>query len=243
MNLPEPHQASKEEIMHTLNHLHGLLINLPKGLPTGFKYDMFKSFSLDPDLLDKTGDEVAAMHEQLKSVFGWSTRTTGDGILNISKWGTGIQAIQPILAEFFAKYLENAVTVLFSNWSLWCPTGTGKPYPHHQNALDWNITFLTPILTLLIFTFSLLKTNIHRLLITLVKNGWETMSFFTSVRYLATISHEALTQASGFMSFLPLWATGNMVTFHFPSPHHLFAIEHYLISPALSPSVISWKFD
>ena len=85
MNLPEPHQASKEEIMHTLNHLSGLLINLPKGLPTGSKYNTFKSFSLDPDLLDKTGDEVAAMGEQLKSVFGWSIQTTGDGILNISE--------------------------------------------------------------------------------------------------------------------------------------------------------------
>ena len=134
MNLTEPHQVSKEEITHTLNHLHGLPINLLKRLPTGFKYDTFKSFSLDPDLLDKTRDKVAAMGEQLKTVFGWSTQTTGDGILNISEQGTRIQAIQPILAEFFAKYPENAV--LFSNWSLWCPTGTGKPYPHHQNALD-----------------------------------------------------------------------------------------------------------
>ena len=42
MNLPEPHRASKEEITHTLNHLCRLLINLPKGLPTGSKYQIIQ---------------------------------------------------------------------------------------------------------------------------------------------------------------------------------------------------------
>ena len=47
INLPEPHRASNEEITLVLNHLHGLLFNLPKELPMGSKYEVFKSLSLD----------------------------------------------------------------------------------------------------------------------------------------------------------------------------------------------------
>ena len=136
MNLPKPYQASKEQITHTLNYLHGLLINLHKGLPIGSKYNAFKSFRLDPDLLDKTGDEVAAMGEQLESVFGWSTQTTGDGILNISQQGTGIQAIQPILAEFFAKYPENAV---LKKWIIDMTRGAEKTFTNHGLDVSCNV--------------------------------------------------------------------------------------------------------
>ena len=163
MNLPEPHQASKEQIAHTLNHLCGLLINLPKGLPIGSKYDAFKSFRLDPNLLNKTRDEVAAMGEQLESVFGWSTWTTGDGILNISKWGTGIQAIQPILAEFFEKYLENAV---LKKWIIDMTHGAEKAFTNHGLDVSCNTYCAKQLMNLLNWALYRSQTSLSKLWLT-----------------------------------------------------------------------------
>ena len=41
------------------------------------------AFELDPDIMEKTGDEVATLGEQLESVFGWKTRTSDDGVIPI----------------------------------------------------------------------------------------------------------------------------------------------------------------
>ena len=48
---------------------------------------VFLSFRIDPDLLELTGCEVSALSEQLKKVFGWNARTTGDGIVPITRHG------------------------------------------------------------------------------------------------------------------------------------------------------------
>jgi len=54
-----------------------LLSNLPAQLPStdgpSSQYGAFLSFDLDTDILDKTGDEVATLGEQLEHIFGWKT--------------------------------------------------------------------------------------------------------------------------------------------------------------------------
>ena len=60
--------------------------NLPVALPlhdeaTKSIYGMFLHFTLDPETLEKTGDEVGTFSEQMKAIFGWKTRSTGDGII------------------------------------------------------------------------------------------------------------------------------------------------------------------
>ena len=40
-------------------------------------------FVLDPDWMEKTECEVATLSEMLKKVFGWSAKTTGDGIVEL----------------------------------------------------------------------------------------------------------------------------------------------------------------
>lgn len=102
MILPEPQKAFREEISLVLNHLHGLLANLPEELPSSedspglvsqvSQYEKFKSFSLNPQLLERTGDEVATLGEQLESIFGWTARTSGDGVIVISERGWPLSA-------------------------------------------------------------------------------------------------------------------------------------------------------
>jgi hypothetical protein len=67
------------------------------------------NFSLDKDILEKTGDEVATLGEQLEHVFGWQLRTTGDGVIPIVEHGPAICALHPILEEYSAKYPNNNV--------------------------------------------------------------------------------------------------------------------------------------
>ena len=54
-------------------------MNLPSELPLrdafNSKYSTFLNFNLDPEILDKTRDEVATLGEQLEHIFGWQTRT------------------------------------------------------------------------------------------------------------------------------------------------------------------------
>ena len=83
--------------------------NLPPTLPllNVSRYDTFLTFDLDPEILDKTSDEVATLGEQLEYIFGSKSRTSGDGIIAILERGKGICALQPILKEFHEKYPEN----------------------------------------------------------------------------------------------------------------------------------------
>lgn len=50
----------------------------------------FGTFQIDRGLLERiehTEDEVGAINETFKRIFGWKTRTTGDGILEIKERG------------------------------------------------------------------------------------------------------------------------------------------------------------
>ena len=81
MGLPSSaDNISHEQVVAVLAHLHFLLANLPKQLPTAdgpdSRYGAFLSFALDPEILEKTGDEVATLGEQLESIFGWKARTS-----------------------------------------------------------------------------------------------------------------------------------------------------------------------
>jgi hypothetical protein len=93
MSLPQQHRDvesfSREEFSEVLDRLKNLLTNLPSLLPSGdgpdSLYSAFLSFSLDSEILDKTGDEVATPGEQPEHIFGWKTRSSGDGIIQIRK--------------------------------------------------------------------------------------------------------------------------------------------------------------
>lgn len=89
MALPAPESLSSIEFPQFLTYLRTLLRDPPIGLPVGnspfSKYYSFMSFQIDEELLDRTGTEIGALNEQLKVVFGWMTRTSGDQILSIEE--------------------------------------------------------------------------------------------------------------------------------------------------------------
>ncbi len=91
-----------------LDRLKPLLENLPRQLPIKSAADSafapFLFFQIDSDLLEKTGYEVSALSEQLKRVFGWQARTTGDGIITIAERGPAVCALYKVLSEFWEHY-------------------------------------------------------------------------------------------------------------------------------------------
>ena len=111
--VPLATETSPEEFKTVLACLEYLLANLLEQLPSSdsffSRYSMFLLFTLDLDILEKTGDEIATLGEQLEGVFGWNARTSGDGIIPILERGKAICALHPILKEYHEKFPDNNV--------------------------------------------------------------------------------------------------------------------------------------
>jgi hypothetical protein len=110
-----------------------LLINhLPDQLPekknSESKYAGFLSFALDPDILERTGCEVATLGEQMERVFGWKARTEGDGIIPIDERGPALAALVDILEEFFERHSANNV---LKKWIVGILKGLEKVFALH----------------------------------------------------------------------------------------------------------------
>ncbi|TRM58371.1 ribonuclease H-like domain-containing protein [Schizophyllum amplum] len=127
----------------TVHQLALLIDHLPPSLPcydgADSHYATFLDFSLDPDLLDKTGDEVGAINEQLKRVFGWKSRTSGDGIIPILERGKALRGVTDVLRHWYGKHPGNQV---LAKWAHDICEGVKKVYhteghmlPSLQDAL------------------------------------------------------------------------------------------------------------
>src|ERR1700679_95405 len=111
--------------------------NLPVSLPLCNKatesiYGTFLHFTIDPDILEKTGDEVGAFSEQLKAIFGWKTRSTGDGIIPIKERGRALSAAVTVLSQFHEKHPNNAV---IEKWGFDIGKGVEKVYQIHGHEV------------------------------------------------------------------------------------------------------------
>ena len=101
-------------ILQDLHRLRFLLTNLPQGLPcpqtvqtSGYKD--FINFTPDPVQIEYTGDKASAVSTQLKSIFGWQARTTGDGIIVLTERGEALCSVVDVLSTYITKYPENNV--------------------------------------------------------------------------------------------------------------------------------------
>ena len=116
-----------------LDRLKLLLDNLPRQLPTKSDTDSafasFLFFRIDPDLLEKTGCEVSALSEQLKGIFGWQARTTGDGIIRIEERGPAVCALHKVFSEFWEHHPQNNV---LRKWIFDVLKGVEKVYQVHN---------------------------------------------------------------------------------------------------------------
>ena len=111
--------------------------NLPVSLPLHNKatesiYGAFLHFTIDPDILEKTGDEVGVFSEQLKGIFGWKTRSTGDGIIPIKERGRALSTAVDVLSRFHDKHPNNAV---IEKWGFDIGKGVEKVYQIHEHEV------------------------------------------------------------------------------------------------------------
>ncbi|KAJ3791690.1 hypothetical protein GGU11DRAFT_751268 [Lentinula aff. detonsa] len=95
------------DIQNKLLYLQTLTENLPSTLHTPQhgerpKY-AFHNFRPDPAFLQRTEDEVGAINESLKVIFGWKTRTTGDGIITIEERGKNCIGLVAGVLEGYLK--------------------------------------------------------------------------------------------------------------------------------------------
>lgn len=98
-----------------LSHLRVLLDpkNLPQQLPQhdepSSKYGCFINFSVDPEILQHVEDEVGTISEQFKRVFGWATRSTGNGLLKLEQRGKALSAVVDVLGFYHKKHPRDEV--------------------------------------------------------------------------------------------------------------------------------------
>ncbi|RXW20375.1 hypothetical protein EST38_g5489 [Candolleomyces aberdarensis] len=111
----EAHALLLPEISEIMDKMKLLISRLPHDLPEEpielSKYAEFIDFKLDEELLEKTGDKGSALSEHLKRVFGWASRSTGDGIIPITERGRPLIAIQDVLKTYLAQNPGNSVIV------------------------------------------------------------------------------------------------------------------------------------
>ena len=121
---------------HILDRLKLLIENLPWQLPVKAAaesaFATFLVYRIDPELLELTGCEVSALSEQLKRVFGWNARTTGDGIVSITERGDAVRAMHKVLTEFWERHPENSV---LRKWISDILKGAEKAYELHNIAV------------------------------------------------------------------------------------------------------------
>ncbi len=137
MGYPEPTTITNDEFWSILDKLGLLLRDIPKELPDGgttsTHYGTFINFHLDEELLDKTGDEVSTLGEQLECIFGWKARTSGDGTLPILEHGKSIQALHSIFSTFYQKFPENNV---LKKWVIDVCIGLEKVYEQYHKEIS-----------------------------------------------------------------------------------------------------------
>jgi hypothetical protein len=116
-----------------LDRLKLLLDNLPQQLPirtpNESAFSLFLFYTIDKELLEKTGCEVSVLSDQLKNIFGWKARTTGDGVVVIDERGEAICAMHAVLADFWKHYPQNNV---LRKWIFDILKGVERAYQLHN---------------------------------------------------------------------------------------------------------------
>ena len=123
----------------SLSELRSLLSNLPTSLKLPSASNTvypFVGFKLDPELLERTGDEVGALNEQLKGAFGWKSRTTGNGIIPILERGKYICAVADVLEKYMGQNPANAI---LEKWVADISEGAKKVY--REAGLEVSFSF------------------------------------------------------------------------------------------------------
>ena len=137
------HLSHEDFRCHFLDRLKLLIENLPWQLPVKSAeesaFASFLDFRIDPDLLELTGCEVSALSEQLKRVFGWNARTTGDGIVSFTECGDAVHAMHKVLVDVWEHHPENNVLL---KWISDVLKGAEKSYKVYNMAVCLSYFYL-----------------------------------------------------------------------------------------------------
>ncbi|KIJ35941.1 hypothetical protein M422DRAFT_261695, partial [Sphaerobolus stellatus SS14] len=99
-----------------LSKLKLLLEHLPTSLPApdpATSQYPFVGYEPDPDDVELTGSVVGALNKAFEVIFGFKSRSEGDGIIPIKERGPGICAVVDVLSSAFVKEPFNA---LLNKW-------------------------------------------------------------------------------------------------------------------------------
>ncbi|KAJ3725292.1 ribonuclease H-like domain-containing protein [Lentinula raphanica] len=129
-------------ITQKLHWLRLLLDSLPKALPSPQRGELpkhpFGTFRPDAAFLERTEDEVGAINESFKAIFGWRTRTTGDGIIDIKEQGkNSIGAVADLLEGYLKKYKDSsgAPNAILVKWVEDISKGCEKVIKQHGESV------------------------------------------------------------------------------------------------------------
>ncbi|EKM79604.1 hypothetical protein AGABI1DRAFT_128748 [Agaricus bisporus var. burnettii JB137-S8] len=134
MPFPPQEKVPDQDFSRVLDTLASLISQLPSEVPltseadTCFK-EFLPPFRLDPDYFAKTEDEIATLGEQLERVFGFNTRSSGDGVLTIEERGPGLSAMHDVLVEYYHKYPSNMV---HKKWIIDIANAVEQVYVHNN---------------------------------------------------------------------------------------------------------------
>ncbi|KAJ3717409.1 hypothetical protein C8R42DRAFT_724312 [Lentinula raphanica] len=128
--------------MQKLHWLCLLLDSLPKALPSPQRGELpkhpFGTFRPDAAFLEQTEDEVGVINESFKAIFGWRTRTTGDGIIDIKERGkNSIGAVADLLKGYLKKYKDSsgAPNAILVKWVEDISKGCEKVIKQHGESV------------------------------------------------------------------------------------------------------------
>ncbi len=132
-NYPAPEKLSNEDLGPILAKLQLLLENLPNQLPVNIGQDSCYAsligFQPNEELVEMTGSEVGALNVHLERMFGYATRSVGDGILPILERGPLICAIHNILRDYCAKFPSDNI---LKKWVIDIAKAAEKVYNTYQ---------------------------------------------------------------------------------------------------------------
>ena len=104
---------SQLTVAERLSKLKLLLTRLPPHHKADCPYDKPHEYNFCNFLTDKEKENdlrpVGAFNEAMKAIFGWKTRTTGDGFIHICPWGPPITSIVDVLQNWTTKFFRDAV--------------------------------------------------------------------------------------------------------------------------------------
>lgn len=138
---PAPEELSHQDLGLILNKLrlpsenfrHQLPLKAVNG-PDPSCYSSLVGFQPDNALVEMTGSRAGALNMHLEHIFGYATRSTGDGILPIEERGPSVCAIHDVLKDYCTEFPSDAI---LKKWVIDIAKGAEAIYYTYHIPVSW----------------------------------------------------------------------------------------------------------